>query len=136
MLVKEYQVEANDYQNAGKVSSMIKKILKQLVIERNILRRIAIGCYEAEINMIIHSYGGLVKLTIDTNKISLHFQDVGPGIMNLELALTPGYSTASAKAQDFGFGAGMGLCNMKRVADNFVIKSSKQGTEILMEFNL
>ena len=94
-----------------------------------------LSCFVAEINLVIHSDGGIVTFEGDDEGIiSLKFDDIGPGIPNLDLALTPGYSTASVKARDFGFGAGMGLVNMKRVANEFEITSSSQGTHILMKF--
>ena len=113
MIKKTYQVEKDNYQDAGKASSDIKKTLKALQIDRKILKAVAIASYEAEINIAIHSNGGTVTF---------------------ELALTPGYSTASLKARELGFGAGMGLYNMKSVASSFKITSSKEGTHIKMTF--
>jgi len=130
-----YHVVKDDYEHAGQVSSKIKKTLKQLGLESRLLRNVAIACYEAEINLIIHSDGGDVTFEIDDDGVvNLSFDDVGPGIPNLDLALSPGWSTASAKARDFGFGAGMGLVNMKRVASSFDISSSPEGTHLKMSF--
>lgn len=130
-----YHVEKDDYESAGMISSQIKRTLKQMGLDNKLLRNVAIACYEAEINLIIHSDGGDVTFGVDDEGvISLSFDDVGPGIPDLDLALSPGWSTASAKARDFGFGAGMGLVNMKRVASEFDIKSSLQGTHLLMRF--
>ena len=135
MIHKVYDVVANDYDNAGNVSSDVKRTLKQLQIHRYVLKAVAIACYEAEINIVIHSDGGTVTFDVfDDGLIQLKFDDIGPGIENLELALTPGYSTASTKARALGFGAGMGLCNMKGVANSFDIQSSKEGTHITMTF--
>lgn len=135
MIKKVYHVEKDNYQDAGKVSSDIKKTLKALQIDRKILKAVVIACYEAEINIAIHSNGGTVTFEIDDNGvIYLSFDDIGPGIENLELAQTPGYSTASLKARELGFGAGMGLYNMKSVASTFMINSSKEGTHIKMSF--
>lgn len=132
---KIYQVERDNYEDAGKASSDIKRTLKSLGIDRRILKAVAIACYEAEINIAIHSDGGTVTFEIDDQGIVyLSFDDIGPGIDDLELALTPGYSTASAKARSLGFGAGMGLFNMKNVASSFEITSSKEGTHINMSF--
>lgn len=132
---KVYQVERDNYEDAGKASSDIKRTLKSLGIDRRILKAVAIACYEAEINIAIHSDGGTVTFEIDDQGIVyLSFDDIGPGIDDLELALTPGYSTASAKARSLGFGAGMGLFNMKNVASSFEITSSKEGTHINMSF--
>lgn len=135
MIHKVYNVEANDYENAGRVSSEIKRTLKNLQIHRYLLKAVAIACYEAEINIVIHSDGGTVTFDVfDNGIIQLKFDDVGPGIEDLQLALTPGYSTASSQARSLGFGAGMGLSNMKGVANTFDITSSKEGTHITMTF--
>lgn len=130
-----FDVRKDDYENAGQVSSTIKRILKQIGVPSKLLRNISIACYEAEINLVIHSDGGVVTFEVDDEgMITLKFDDIGPGIENLELALTPGYSTANTQAREFGFGAGMGLVNMKRVASEFDITSSPQGTHITMKF--
>lgn len=130
-----FHVEKDDYENAGQVSSTIKRTLKQIGINAKLLRNIAIACYEAEINLVIHSDGGEVTFEVDDDGVvTLKFDDIGPGIPDLDLALTPGWSTASPKARDFGFGAGMGLVNMKRVASDFDISSSPEGTHITMTF--
>lgn len=135
LLCYQYSVKQDDYQNAGTVSSQIKKILLELQIDIQKLRKIAIACYEGEINMIIHSYGGQITMTLsDEGRLTLLFQDLGPGISNIDQAMEPGYSTASEKAREFGFGAGMGLPNMKKNSDQFQIQSSSSGTTIQMEF--
>lgn len=131
MICKEYNVAREDFQNAGKVSSEIKKLLNSLMIPSPILRRIAVACYEAEINMIIHSYGGVIKLLMDDEDITLIFEDIGPGIEDIEKALEKGYSTASVKARELGFGAGMGLYNIKRMADEFDLNSRTNDKTIL-----
>ena len=130
-----FDVRKDDYENAGQVSSTIKRTLKQIGVPSKLLRNISIACYEAEINLVSHSDGGVVTFEVDDEgMITLKFDDIGPGIENLELALTPGYSTANTQAREFGFGAGMGLVNMKRVASEFDITSSPQGTHIMMKF--
>ena len=132
---KVYQIEKDNYQEAGKASTDIKRTLKSVGIDRKILKSVAIACYEAEMNIVIHSDGGTVTFDLDDNgMISLSFDDIGPGIENLELAQTPGYSTASPQARSLGFGAGMGLYNMKSVASSFEIQSSPEGTHIYMTF--
>lgn len=134
-MIKTYTIEKDNYDDAGRVSSEIKRTLKQLGLDKTILRNIAIACYEAEINMIIHSDGGLITFELDDEgTVTLKFDDVGPGIPDLEKAMQPGYSTASNKARQLGFGAGMGLVNMKRVASEFSIESSNQGTHLHMRF--
>ena len=138
-MIKTYQVEKDNYQDAGKASSDIKRTLKALGIDRKILKAVAIACYEAEINIAIHSNGGTVTFEIDDEGIvHLAFDDIGPGIENLELALTPGFRPGfregQNKARELGFGAGMGLYNMKSVASSFEITSSNEGTHIKMTF--
>lgn len=135
VLEQTFDVIRDDYANAGKVSSLVKDTLKQLGIPASVLRRIAVACYEAEINMIIHAYGGLVILIVnDDGTIELHFNDLGPGIEDIEKAMTPGYSTASEEARSMGFGAGMGLPNIKRVSDSFEIVSGPEGTNMKLTF--
>ncbi|MBQ6450360.1 MAG: ATP-binding protein [Solobacterium sp.] len=133
---EEYTVNKNDYGNAGKVSSRVKDMLKKFGVGAQVLRRIAVACYEAEINLVIHSDGGRVDLDImDDGDIVLTFTDVGPGIPDLEKALTPGFSTANDEARNLGFGAGMGLPNIKRVSDTFDIKTSPSGTTLTVGFH-
>ena len=99
-------------------------MLRQLGIGSQILRRIAIATYEAEMNIIIHSEGGIIDVDIDAEKVIIRVEDRGPGIENILLAMKAGYSTASDKIRELGFGAGMGLPNIKRCADEFNIESS------------
>ena len=130
-------IQRDDYTNAGKVSSHIKAMLKDFGVANDVLRRIAIACYEAEINMIIHSYGGKIEWWLNEDGwLLLAFIDDGPGISDLDKALTPGFSTASLKAREFGFGAGMGLPNIKRVSDTFSITSSEKGTHLEIGFQI
>lgn len=131
----DFSVLNEDYISAGKASSEIKKYLNQLGLDNKLVRRIAIASYEAEINLVIHSLGGRLLLEIDDKNISLTSTDKGPGIENIELAMTPGFSTAGAKARELGFGAGMGLPNMKKNADTFSIESCKEGTKIKMIYH-
>lgn len=138
MLTKKYLVKEKDYVNAGKVSSSIKKELKTIGVDESVIRKIAIASYEAEINMIIHANGGEIIFSIDDIKglIELIFADTGPGIPNIELAMTPGWSTASDDARQMGFGAGMGLVNIKRYSDSFDLKTSPEGTTITLGFKV
>ncbi|MBQ6367535.1 MAG: ATP-binding protein [Erysipelotrichaceae bacterium] len=132
---KIYNVERDDYANAGLVSSLIKQSLRTIGISPAVSRRVAVAVYEAEINMIIHAYGGTITLQIsDDGMIRLIAKDKGPGIPDIEKALTPGFSTASKKAMELGFGAGMGLPNIKRNADEFSIESSPAGTTLDLKF--
>ena len=131
-----FHVAKDDYDHAGQVSSTIKRTLKHIGVPSKLLRNIAIACYEAEINLVIHSNGGDVTFEVDDDGvITLMFDDIGPGIPDLDAAMTPGWSTASQKARNFGFGAGMGLVNMQRVATDFDISSSPEGTHIKMVFS-
>ena len=127
-----YKIKANDFSLAGKGSSDIKKNLKMLDIDPKVIRKIAIVSYEAEINMVIHSLGGELHCDIYEDKIIIISDDIGPGIDNIELAMTEGYSTASSTVRELGFGAGMGLPNMKRWSDEFLITTQKSGTKIFM----
>ncbi len=134
---KQFTVVSGDFVNAGKVSSQVKQTLKELGVNSELLRRIAVACYEAEINMVIHSLGGVIDFSInEQGQLNLIFKDVGPGINDLEKALTPGFSTASDEARQFGFGAGMGLPNIQRVTDFFDITSSPNGTMLSLGFEL
>jgi len=131
ILHKDYHVEQNDFTNAGRASSQIKNTLKQIGISPAVMRRVSVAAYEAEINLLIHAYGGDISLDLmDNGDIKLRFSDKGPGIEDIEKALTPGFSTASEKAREMGFGAGMGIPNIKRVSDEFSIVSSPAGTII------
>ncbi len=127
-----YNIVANDFSLAGKGSSDIKKNLKSLGIDPKVIRKVAIVSYEAEINMVIHSHGGDFYCDIYDDKVVIISADKGPGIPDLDLALTEGFSTATSKVRELGFGAGMGLPNMKRWSDEFDIKSSSSGTTVTM----
>lgn len=135
LIHETYTVVQDDFSNAGKASSAIKEHLKALGISPQVLRRIAVACYESEINLIIHAYGGTIDLDVfDNGDIQLVFKDNGPGIADIEKAMSPGFSTASEKARSMGFGAGMGLPNIKRVSDEFDIQSSPAGTTLTLLF--
>lgn len=132
-----FSIEAMDLENAGIASSTIKKALIQKGISKPLIKRVSIAVYEAEINVVIHSYGGVCTYTIDDDRIKVIFEDSGPGISDIEQALQPGYSTANQQAKCYGFGAGMGLMNIKNSSDEFNITSSPKGTtlEIIVNFN-
>ena len=128
-----YDILKDDFSRAGEASSKIKNMLRQLAIDANILRRIAIATYEAEINLVIHSLGGTIDVYIKPDCVEIYVEDVGPGIENIDLAMTKGFSTATAVAREMGFGAGMGLPNMEKVSDEFIIESTfGVGTQIKM----
>lgn len=133
----EFPVEKDDFERAGEASSKIKKILRQLGMNSDIIRRVAIGAYEAEMNLVIHSLGGIISIIIDPKSIIIKAEDIGPGIDNIELAMKEGYSTASDRIREMGFGAGMGLPNMKKCSDEFTIESVVgKGTKIVMKMML
>ena len=132
-----YPVTAADYTSAGKASQDIKRRLKQLGVGGDVLRRVAVASYEVELNLVIHSMGGELCLTVFPDAVQLVSADVGPGIPDLDMAMREGYSTASEEARSMGFGAGMGLPNMKRNSDSFSIDSEVgKGTTITMRFDL
>jgi anti-sigma regulatory factor (Ser/Thr protein kinase) len=132
----DYDIAANDFITAGKASSGIKNNLKALELDSKIIRKIAIISYEAEMNLVIHSLGGKLYCDLYDDKIQIISDDIGPGIPDIELAMSEGYSTASESVRELGFGAGMGLPNMKRFSDDFEIRSSKEGTHIKVTINL
>lgn len=132
-----FDVEKGDFEKAGEASRKIKRSLQQLGISSKVIRHIAIAGYEGEMNIAIHSDGGQIILEVDENAVTLRLEDVGPGIPNVDLAMTEGWSTASDKVREMGFGAGMGLPNMEKNADDFGIHSKVgEGTKIKMYFKL
>ena len=137
MIKESYQVQANDMSVAGDVSASIKRQMKRLGVPNQIMRRVSVCTYEAEINLVIHSDGGAIDFEITEDKILVHVKDIGPGIPDIEKAMTEGYSTATSEVRNMGFGAGMGLPNMKRNSDDFSIESEVgKGTDIVMSFNI
>lgn len=130
----EYEVFKNDFTRAGEASSNVKKILTQLGIKSQTIRRIAIATYEAEMNIAIHSLGGKIIVNVSSEEIEVIAKDNGPGIEDIELAMEEGYSTAPNSVRELGFGAGMGLANMKKCSDEFKITSAKDSeTQVYMK---
>lgn len=126
-----YDIAPNDFVTAGQASSSVKKMLAQLGIAANIIKKAAIAMYEAEINAVIHGNGGFADIEITTDRVVINIIDQGPGIADLELAMTEGYSTASDTVREMGFGAGMGLPNMKKYADKLHIDTKVgEGTKV------
>lgn len=135
MVQAEYEVKRGAYETAGEASADIKRRLAQLGIDSVTLRRVAVTSYEMEMNLIIHSLGGSMNLMVNEDFIVLSSKDQGPGIKDVEQAMREGYSTADEDARSMGFGAGMGLPNMKRNADQFEIQSVLgEGTQITITF--
>jgi len=127
----EFATTKLDFEMAGRASTEIKKALKSLNIDSQIIRRIAIASYELEINQVVHSNGGTISCSIQPDRVTVVATDTGPGIADLTLALQEGWSTASEVVRSFGFGAGMGLANTKRVSDEFTINSKLgEGTTV------
>ena len=124
-----YKIEAGDFTRAGHASSQIKKVLKQLNVDPALIKRIVVALYEAEVNVVAHAYRGMIEADIETDKVFIRIQDQGPGIKDINQAMQEGYSTASSKVREMGFGAGMGLPNIKKNADVLNIRSEPgQGT--------
>lgn len=128
-----FSIQGGDFTNAGHPSSEVKKVLKQLGIDGKTIKNIVIALYEAEVNVVAHAWKGTVTVEIDENKITMLLEDEGPGIPDIELAMQAGYSTASKKVREMGFGAGMGLPNMKKNTDELIIESEvDKGTKVKM----
>lgn len=133
----EYNIEDGNFTKAGDASSSFKKILKQLNVDPQIIKRIVVSLYEGEVNIVAHANGGKVLCEVDPNMVQMQLIDVGPGIPDIEKAMQAGFSTASAKVREMGFGAGMGLQNIKNNSDEFIIKSEVGvGTELTIRINL
>jgi len=127
----EFVVRKLDFENAGKASTEIKKLLKKRDLNARITRRIAVACYELEMNQVVHSDGGTIIFRIQGNDAEITARDQGPGIADVNQALVEGYSTASEWVRSLGFGAGMGLPNVRRVSDEFHIQSKLgEGTQV------
>ena len=135
LLHEVYPVEKGAFETAGEVSGTIKRMLRKLGVPSQVIRRVSVASYEVELNLVIHSLGGQMEITIEPESVTLDVSDRGPGIPDLDLAMQEGWSTASDEVRTLGFGAGMGLPNMKRNADEFDIRSTVGvGTNIHMKF--
>lgn len=136
-MIKEYVLSGEDFSVAGEASSNFKALLKKLGIPSDTIRRVSIAMYEAEINTIVHGGGGICVAEIASDKIKLTFSDHGPGIADINLAMREGFSTASDKVRELGFGAGMGLPNIKKYTDDMIINSKPgEGTTVTIIINL
>ncbi len=126
-----YQVLGRDFSNAGKVSTSIKETLKRLGVDPTVVRRVAIVSYEAEMNLVMYAERGRMLLNVSPEAVTIHIDDEGPGIADVALAMQEGYSTATPEMREMGFGAGMGLPNIRRNADEFDISSDVgRGTQL------
>jgi anti-sigma regulatory factor (Ser/Thr protein kinase) len=132
-----YVIANGDFKIAGEASINLKRVLEKLGIDAATVRKIAIAMYEAEINSVIHAYGGTADVYIMPDKVRVILKDSGPGIPNIERAMEEGYSTATEKVRSMGFGAGMGLPNIKKHSDYFKITSEAgMGTTLEIEVNI
>lgn len=128
-----YTVPADDFTRAGEASGAVKAKLKQLGFRPDVIRKVAIAMYEGEINMVIHAGGGVADVDIEADRVVVVLTDQGPGIPDIEKAMQEGYSTASETVRNLGFGAGMGLPNIKKYTDDLVIDTEiGKGTRITM----
>ena len=132
-----FNVDGNDFTSAGQASIQIKKNLRRLGLDPETIRRVSIAMYEGEINIVIHAGGGEADVNVCENYIEIILKDNGPGIKNIEQAMLEGFSTAPDQIRSLGFGAGMGLPNMKRYTDDMKIESEVGvGTTVTMQVNL
>ena len=132
-----FDVEGGNFSNAGTVSTHIKSILKNIGLPNNIIRKSAIVCYESEINIVSYARKGIINLTVTTKTVEFDIIDEGPGIPNIELAMEQGYSTADRQIREMGFGAGMGLYNIKCYSDIFNLSSEvDKGTFLKIIINI
>lgn len=131
----DFHIQGSDFANAGDASSRIRKILLAIGVKPDLVRRACIASYEAEMNIVIHAYHGRLILDADLKRIQISADDSGPGMDDIEKAMTPGFSTAPDSIREMGFGAGMGLPNMKNCSDEFDINTKKGvGTIVRMVF--
>lgn len=127
----EFTISGGDFSKAGFASSEVKKMLKKINVDPKIIKRVVVALYEGEVNVCAHAYTGKIIVEIDGTVIKMQIQDEGPGIEDIEEAMTEGYSTASEAVREMGFGAGMGLPNMKKNADEMHIESKvNEGTTV------
>lgn len=132
-----YDVPGDDFTRAGEASSAVKRKLKQLGFQPDVIRRVAIAMYEGEINMVIHAGGGEADVEILPGRVTAVLTDHGPGIPDVEQAMQEGYSTAGQTARELGFGAGMGLPNMKRYSDEMTIDTEVgKGTTVTVKIKV
>lgn len=133
----EFNIEGGNFTRAGFASSEIKKVLKQLGVDMSIIKRTVVASYEGEVNVVAHAYSGTMYVEIDPATIQISIVDEGPGIPDIEAAMQEGFSTASVSVREMGFGAGMGLPNMKKNADRLEVSSEAgKGTKVVITLGL
>jgi len=136
-LSQHFEITGRDFSNAGKASTSIKEILQEIGIDSSITVRASIAAYEAEMNVVMYAKKGVLTLNITPEKLRLKLEDEGPGIGDIEMAMQEGFSTATDEMREMGFGAGMGLPNIKKNADRFEISSTPGiGTSLDITFCL
>jgi anti-sigma regulatory factor (Ser/Thr protein kinase) len=136
-LQKSFFIKARDFVHAGEASIRIQQLLKAMHFDPGLIRRIAVCCYEGEMNVVMHGGDGCLRMDVERDILTLDISDDGPGIPDIERAMQPGFSTASDEQREMGFGAGMGLPNMKKNADAIAIESYLgKGTRVYMRFLL
>lgn len=135
--ILDFEIEGGDFINAGESSSIMKKYFKKIGVPADIIKKILIASYEAELNVVAHAYSGIMEVYLNNDKILVKLEDDGPGIEDIDKAMQKGFSTASEKVREMGFGAGMGLSNIKRNSDKLDIKSEvDEGTTVELYFYL
>ena len=136
-LIFRFDVQGNDFTSAGQASVQVKKNLRQLGFDSEVIRRVSIAMYEGEINMVIHAGGGIAEVIVNEEYIEIILEDQGPGIKDIDQAMQAGFSTATEQIRSLGFGAGMGLPNMKKHTDSMEITTQiGVGTRIVMRVTL
>lgn len=132
-----FEIDGDDFTSAGNASVRVKKLLRQIDLDQDTIRRVSVAMYEGEINMVIHANGGQADVYVEDDAVKVILADSGPGIPDIELAMSEGYSTASDVIRELGFGAGMGLPNMKRYSDQLDIQTAVgKGTTVTMIFKV
>ncbi|MDP3058413.1 MAG: ATP-binding protein [bacterium] len=137
LLEVSYPIIGGDFTLAGEGASKLKRVLQQIGLSPALIRRIAVSAYEAEMNVVIHAYGGSLRAKVSPQLVEVWAEDSGPGIKDIELAMTEGYSTAPDHVRALGFGAGMGLPNMRRSSTTMNVRSKVgEGTTVHMVFDI
>lgn len=133
MVTLKYNIEGGNFSKAGYASSQVKKTLKQLNVDPSLIKNIVVALYEAEVNIVAHAYKGIIQVEISPLEVTMVVSDEGPGIECIEMAMKEGFSTASAEVRQMGFGAGMGLPNIKKNVDEMHIDTRVgEGTTLKM----
>ena len=134
--VRRFGIAGDDFSSAGSVSIAVKNLVKEVGFSPELVRRVAIAAFEAEMNVVMYGGGGFLELHITSDRVQLVIKDQGPGIADLELAMQEGWSTATPEMREMGFGAGMGLPNMKKNSDRMeVTTEERRGTTVLLEMD-